>query len=61
VPIVDPTGAPLAGLSISAPAARLDAGRKAQFASTLRRIAGEISHGLDAPRPKMMTMLRRQA
>jgi len=27
----------------------------------LRRLAGEISHGLEAPRPKMMTPLRRQA
>ena len=61
VPIVDPTGAPLAGMSISAPSARLDAGRKAQFASTLRRVAGEIGNAIDAPRPKMMTQLRRQA
>ena len=61
VPIVDPAGAPIAGLSISAPAARLDAARKAQFASMLRRVASEISQGLDAPRPKMMAPIRRQA
>ena len=56
VPIVDPAGVPIAGMSISAPSARLDAARKAQFASTLRRVAGDKVAGRIRREPDELVM-----